>query len=60
MIGLLRHVMYFLTCISLPPPPLCLLTSPPPPRNEQEFEKYKKMTEELVEQTGALNWKKGH
>ncbi|EWM21891.1 hcp beta-lactamase-like protein [Nannochloropsis gaditana] len=30
------------------------------PRNEQEFEKYKKVTEDLVEQTGALTWKKGH
>lgn len=28
--------------------------------NLEEYEKYKKITEELVKQTGSLKWTKGH
>lgn len=30
------------------------------PRDMQKFEKYKKMTQEIVKETGALSWQKGH
>ena len=30
------------------------------PQDLKKFEKYKEMTQEIIKQTGALSWQKGH
>jgi len=50
------------------PCPCIALTHPPVPsngpcriyRDEAKYQEFKRLTEELVKETGSLQWKKGH